>query len=66
MLTQYHVGDYYRAFQLSDDYDKEKITAKLENGLLEVTVVKKEEAKPRENRNKGMKREVRYRTSLLF
>jgi HSP20 family protein len=47
MLRQYHVGDYYRAFQLSDDYDKEKITAKLENGLLEVKVVKKEEAKPK-------------------
>jgi len=47
ILRQYNVGNYYRAFQLSDDYDKEKITAKLENGLLEVKVIKKEEAKPK-------------------
>ncbi|MBD3314396.1 MAG: Hsp20 family protein [Chitinivibrionales bacterium] len=46
-LRQYHVGDYYRAFQLSDDYDKDKIAAKLENGLLEITVPKREELKPR-------------------
>ena len=47
VLRQYRVGNYYRAFQLSDDYDKEKISAKLENGLLEVTIPKKEEAKPK-------------------
>jgi len=47
VLRQYNVGNYYRAFQLSDDYDKEKITAKLENGLLEVKVAKKEEVKPK-------------------
>jgi len=47
VLRQYRVGDYYRAFQLSDEYDKEKISAKLENGLLEVTIPKKEEAKPK-------------------
>ena len=47
VLRQYRTGNYYRAFQLSDDYDKEKITAKLENGLLEVSIPKKEEAKPK-------------------
>jgi HSP20 family protein len=47
VLRQYNVGNYYRAFQLSNDYDKEKITAKLENGLLEVNVAKKEEVKPK-------------------
>ncbi len=47
VLRQYEIGDYYRAFQLSDEYDKEKISAKLENGLLEITVPKKEEAKPK-------------------
>ena len=45
--TQYNIGNYYRAFQISDDYDKEKIDAKLENGLLEITVPKREEAKPK-------------------
>jgi HSP20 family protein len=47
VLRQYRTGNYYRAFQLSREYDKEKISAKLENGLLEVTIPKKEEAKPR-------------------
>jgi len=47
VVRQYHVGNYYRAFQLSDEYDKEKISAKLENGLLEITVPKREETKPR-------------------
>jgi HSP20 family molecular chaperone IbpA len=47
VLKQYHVGDYYRAFQLSEDYDKDKISAKLENGLLQVTVPRREELKPR-------------------
>lgn len=44
---QYRTGDYYRAFQISDDFDKEKVNAKLENGLLEVTIPKKESAKPK-------------------
>ncbi|MDD5673622.1 MAG: Hsp20/alpha crystallin family protein [Chitinivibrionales bacterium] len=47
VVRQYNVGNYYRAFQLSDDYDKDNISARLENGLLEVKVVKKEEAKPK-------------------
>jgi HSP20 family protein len=47
VVRQYHVGNYYRAFQLSDEYDKDKISAKLENGLLEITVPKREETKPK-------------------
>jgi len=47
VLKQYNIGDYYRAFQISDDYDKEKISATLENGLLEVTIPKREEVKPK-------------------
>jgi HSP20 family protein len=47
LLRQYEVGDFYRAFQLSEDYNKEKITARLENGVLVVTIPKKEEAKPK-------------------
>lgn len=47
VLQQYAVGDYYRAFQLSSDYDKSNISAKLENGRLELVIPKKEEAKPR-------------------
>jgi HSP20 family protein len=47
VVRQYNVGDYYRAFQLSDEYDKDKIAARLENGLLEVTIPKREEARPK-------------------
>lgn len=47
VLRQYNVGDYYRAFQLSEDYDKDRVTAKVENGLLLVKVPKREEAKPK-------------------
>jgi len=47
VFRQYQTGNYYRSFQLSDDFDKEKIGAKLENGLLEITIPKKEEAKPK-------------------
>jgi HSP20 family protein len=47
IMRQYNTGDYYRAFQLSDQYDKEKISAKFENGLLEITIPRKEESKPR-------------------
>lgn len=47
VLRQYGVGDYYRAFQISEDYDKDNVSAKVENGLLEVAIPKKESAKPR-------------------
>jgi len=47
VIRQYNVGNYYRAFQLSDDYDKDKVLAKIENGLLVITIPKREEAKPK-------------------
>jgi len=47
VIRQYHIGNYYRAFQLSDEYDKEKISATIDNGLLEITIPKREEAKPK-------------------
>jgi HSP20 family protein len=47
VLRQYYVGDYYRAFQISDDYDKEKVSATIENGLLQITIPKRESAKPK-------------------
>ncbi|MBN1982160.1 MAG: Hsp20/alpha crystallin family protein [Chitinivibrionales bacterium] len=47
VLKQHDFGDYYRAFQLSDEFNKDKIRAKMENGLLQVTIPKREEAKPR-------------------
>jgi len=47
VLQQYNNGNYYRAFQLSKEYDKDKISAKFENGLLEITVPIREELKPK-------------------
>ena len=47
VIKQYNIGNYYRAFTLSDDFDKEKIVGKIENGLLEIRIPKKEEAKPK-------------------
>ena len=37
---------YERNVRLSDDLDKEKITAKLENGILDLAILKKPEAQP--------------------
>jgi len=47
VLRQYCSGDYYRSFQLSKEYDKERVSAKLENGLLVLTIPKRDEFKPR-------------------
>jgi HSP20 family protein len=41
VLRQFYIGDYYRAFQISDDYDKDKVNAIIENGLLLITIPKK-------------------------
>jgi len=47
VLREFSIGNYYRSFRLSDEFDKDAINAKLEDGLLELTVAKKEEVKPR-------------------
>jgi HSP20 family protein len=41
-------SDYSRTFTLPDIIDKEKIAAKLENGVLTLTLPKVEEVKPKE------------------
>jgi len=47
VFRQARFGHYYRAFELGDNIDREKVTAKLENGVLEVRVAKREQVKPR-------------------
>ena len=44
---EYHEGDFLRSFILSDDVDHDRITAKLTNGVLEVTLPKVARAQPR-------------------
>ncbi len=47
VYKQFNIGNYYRAFQISDEFNKDKVTARLENGLLELRIPKREEAKPK-------------------
>jgi HSP20 family protein len=44
---EYHVGDFLRSFILSDDVDHDRISAKLNDGVLELTLPRAEKAKPR-------------------
>jgi len=44
---EFRVGDYYRAFSLSNEFDKDRLAAQLENGQLKLTVPRREEVKPR-------------------
>jgi HSP20 family protein len=43
----YDPGKYKRSFNLLTEIDKDKITAKIDNGVLTVTLPKSEETKPR-------------------
>lgn len=43
-----HYGTFSRSFMLSDRIDTDNIKAKFENGVLDVTLAKKESAKPRD------------------
>src|ERR1700730_17065017 len=48
MYTEYNVGNYYREFALNEDIEESKIRAALRNGVLEMELPKKEQAKPRQ------------------
>lgn len=43
--TEYDVGDYQRAFTISDEVDRDKIDAAVKNGVLKITLHKAEQAK---------------------
>jgi len=49
LYTEYNVGNYLRRFTLSSaqHFDRDKISARLVNGVLEVKLPKAEKAKPR-------------------
>ncbi|MEZ4526709.1 MAG: Hsp20/alpha crystallin family protein [Desulfobacterales bacterium] len=47
VLTEYAVGKYCRQFTLSEVIDQERIDAKLDKGVLRLTLPKVEKAKPR-------------------
>jgi len=47
LYKEFGWGDYYRSFTLSDVIDQTKITAKIDQGVLRVTLPKAEKMKPR-------------------
>jgi len=47
LYTEYNVGNYYREFALNETIDESKIRATLRNGVLELELPKKEQARPR-------------------
>jgi HSP20 family molecular chaperone IbpA len=44
---EYPVGDYQRSFILSDEVDRERITAELKNGVLRISLPKADRARAR-------------------
>jgi HSP20 family molecular chaperone IbpA len=44
---EYHVGDFLRSFILSDEVDHERISAKLNNGVLKLVLPKAPKSQPR-------------------
>ena len=48
LLIEYETGKYHRQFSLSNLIDQSKINAKLNDGVLRLTLPKVEEAKPRQ------------------
>lgn len=45
--AEYGIGDYQRTFTLSDEIDREKIEARVRNGVLRLTLPKAAEARTR-------------------
>ncbi|WP_319404878.1 Hsp20/alpha crystallin family protein [uncultured Desulfosarcina sp.] len=48
VLIEFEIGRYYRQFTLSEGVDQSKIEAKLEDGVLRLTLPKAEKAIPRQ------------------
>ena len=47
VLVEFEIGKYYRQFNLSDAIDQERIEAKLDDGVLRLSLPKSERALPR-------------------
>lgn len=45
--TEFPAKDFYRAFTIGEEIDRDKITASMSNGVLKLTLPKAEQAKPR-------------------
>lgn len=47
LLAEYRTGNYFRTFRLTDEIDRNKITAALSDGVLKLTLPKTAKAVPR-------------------
>ncbi len=47
VYREFNWGDYFRQFTLAEVIDQEKIAAKMDNGILRLTLPKKEKVKPK-------------------
>lgn len=46
VIKEFETGSYYRAFSLNDRYNRDAVSARLDNGVLEISIPRKEEVKP--------------------
>lgn len=53
IYTEYRIGDFYRAFTISEEIDVEKISAEMLNGVLTLRLPKAERVKSRKIQVKG-------------
>lgn len=53
LLSEYGVGDFYRAFTITQDVDADKIGAEMKHGVLTVHLPKSEKVKPKKIAVKG-------------
>jgi HSP20 family protein len=47
LYTEYRLGTFHREFQVSDDIDPSKVSAKMHNGVLELLLPKSADHQPR-------------------
>jgi len=48
VCREYPTGDYHRSFRISSEIDRDKIEARVKNGVLELLLPKAESIKPRQ------------------
>ncbi len=46
--AEYGIGDFYRSFTITEAVDRDKITARIKDGILKITLPKAEAAKPKQ------------------